>query len=216
LLWAAAFALVPGRAAASDALIKVCLQPLGQHDRRLLKATARGIEYLYGFPVELLAPTELPKSAYYPERGRYRAEKIVAFLDEKIVPKRDCKLIIGFTAVDISTTKDDKHKDWGILGLANIGGPSGVVSTFRVRRRASWRKQAQRIVKVANHELGHALGLEHINERACLMEDAAGTIATVDSESGLLCPTERRLLEEKQSFSPPANERFDWERVLGR
>ena len=130
-----------------------------------------------------------------------------------MVPGSGCDLVIGFTRADISTTKDDVT-DWGILGLAWVGGPSGVVSTYRIGRHVTRRGKAMRAVKVVNHELGHALGLEHHDGRGCLMEDAGGTVKTVDRESGLLCDDSRHAIEELKGIELPVHRRFEWERVL--
>ncbi|MBT8492649.1 MAG: hypothetical protein KJO07_06280 [Deltaproteobacteria bacterium] len=207
--------LAPTLAQAGDpARFRVCLKPLGRHDKAMLASAKRGIEYLYGASVHVLAPSPLPRKAYYKPRRRYRAEKLLHYLDDKVVPTSGCKFVMGFTAVDISTTKG-KHKDWGILGLAWIGGPSAVVSSYRVRKRASRRLQHQRVVKVVNHELGHALGSDHVRGRGCLMEDAAGTVKTVDRESGLLCDGTIRHLERRLGATLPVHKSFDWTKVLG-
>ncbi len=193
---------------------KVCLQPLGRHDAALLEVSKRGIEYLYGLAVEILPGVPLPKAAYYPPRRRYRADRLLDHLNV-LVAKTDCDLIMGFTSVDISTTKGS-HKDWGIFGLAFVGGPSGVVSSYRLRRRASRKKRKIRVVKVVNHELGHALGTGHVAGRGCLMADAAGTVKTVDAESGLLCDTTRRFFERRNGFSIPKRSAFDWPQLLAK
>ena len=124
---AAAIVLATAGTAAADQPkpFTVCVQPLGKHHRTLLPAIERGIEYLYGVRVKRLAHRPLPKKAYYKPRKRYRAEKILAYVDAKLAPvHRECDRIIAFTRVDISTSKPP-HVDWGIFGLATLDGPSG-------------------------------------------------------------------------------------------
>jgi archaemetzincin len=192
----------------------VCVQPLGKHHAELLPVIERGIGALYGVATRRLKPRPLPSSAYYKPRGRYRAEKILNHIDAKIVPAHpECNRIIAFTRLDISTP-NPPHVDWGIFGLATIGGPSGVVSTFRLRRRANRALLAKRAVKVVNHELGHTFGAPHIAEVGCLMEDGAGTIKTVDRETGLLCAGTRAVIERQTKIAVPRLERFDWAAVI--
>ncbi len=223
-------ALVPATAARAEqparhgkktlrdpASIEICMLPLGKYDKRLLTYSANGIRYLYGFTVRILEARAMPKSAYYAPRKRYRADKLLDYISDNVVPKHECFAIMGFTKHDISTTKG-KYVDWGILGLGLIGGPSGVVSSYRTRRgRASRRLSAQRTVKVVNHELGHVLGLDHYDDEAgCVMNDAKGTVKTVDKEKGILCAPSREYIEKTHGIRLPEFERFDWSQVLRR
>jgi archaemetzincin len=205
-----------GRASRGADSMTVCLLPLGKHDPRLMASAAAGIRHLYGFPVTVLPARDMPASAYYTPRKRYRADTILDYIVDEVAPGHDCFAIMGFTSHDISATKG-KHHDWGVLGLGLLGGPAAVVSTYRVKRGARARTQAMRTVKVVNHELGHVLGLDHHDrETDCLMNDGQGTIRTVDREKGLLCEASRADIEAAHGITLPWRERFDWSQVLAR
>jgi len=137
---------------------------------------------------------ELPAAAYYPPRRRYRAERLLDAL-EALEAESPGAGRLGLTSVDISTTKG-AHRDWGIFGLGSLGGDSAVVSTHRLRRGA--RDDAHlrlRVVSVAVHEVGHMLGLPHCEEPACVMNDAHGSIRSVDEGPAGLGPACMEHLE---------------------
>lgn len=163
----------------------VAIQPLGKVKAEDIAIVKAGMTALYAVSVEVLPEKPLPKVAYYPPRDRYKSDKI---LDVLAVEKPDGIVkIIGLTARDISTTKDE-IKDWGIFGQGQLGGVSCVVSTYRLRAgKASDKLFQERLVKVVNHELGHTFGLDHCPAEGCFMRDAGGKIATVDGESGKPC-----------------------------
>jgi archaemetzincin len=105
--------------------------------------------------------------------------------------------VVGLTEKDISTAKNGVD-NWGIMGLGYLDGRPCVVSTFRLNlhKDASSVLVMARLVKVVNHELGHTLGLDHCPNAGCLMEDAKGTIKTVDNEPGGFCPSCLEKLED--------------------
>ena len=180
----------------------------------MLLAAQRGIEELMGARVRALGPRPLPPAAFYAPRQRYRAEKLLAYLDQHVRPGTGCDYVIGMTARDISTTKGD-IPDWGIFGLGAMPGPVAVVSTFRLRGPHVTRHQiAVRVVKVFNHELGHNLGLDHCPTSGCLLQDARGSIRTVDSETGLPCAACRSRLRQVRGLAPPAKDSIDWDALL--
>jgi len=172
----------------------IALQPLGDLAAKEVAAAQAGILAVYAVEVRVVPKLALPPAAFYPPRQRYRAEKLLDFLGEDHGMGFEPVKIVGLTAVDISTTKDDV-KDWGVLGLGTLDGSTCVISTFRLgARKASATKRIERLIKVVNHEIGHTFGLEHCPTPHCLMEDAKGTIATVDAEDGGFCETCRRRL----------------------
>lgn len=203
----------PGPTKPAD--VTVCLQPvgtLGKADAALVAPIGRGIERVFGFTVRALPAIELPADAWYQPRKRYRAEIILDHLKADVMPDSGCTVVMGVAAVDISTTKDE-IEDWGILGLAYIDGGVGVVSSFRMKKgKPNRRKVIQRAIKVANHELGHVLGLPHMDGGPdCMMNDAHGTVRTVDREHGGMCDAERGPIEQKLGFALPASGALDWD-----
>jgi archaemetzincin len=166
--------------------LMLAIQPLGSVDTVIIDHVVKGITSLYEIDVAVLPHVEMPGKAYYEPGKRYRAEKILAYLDstgdfEKYT------MILGITKKDISTTKG-KYQDWGIFGLGYMPGRVCVISTYRLgRKKVSTQKFYKRLDKAVNHELGHNFGLDHCPNQGCLMEDARGTIKTVDNETGELC-----------------------------
>ena len=161
----------------------------------------------YPIDVRVLPCQELPKAAYYPPRKRYRAERLLAYLNHRM-PK-DGWRILGLTDVDISTTKDPVA-DWGVMGLGELPGTATVISSFRCRKKARNAAHAiERLSKVAVHEIGHTLGLPHCPTRGCLMEDAMGKVVTTDA-SATSARAAGRWPSRTASPSPSSPRRPGW------
>lgn len=176
---------------AEPAIPRIAIQPLGKVAPDVIQIIMHDLKALYRVEIEVLPMRELPASAYYKPRARYRAEKLLDSL-EKETPSKFSK-VIGITASDISTTKEDIF-DWGIFGLGQISGRPCVVSTFRLSRGVPRAKMLLRTGDVAGHEVGHTLGLQHCASPRCMMNDAEGKIQSVDESTRRPCETCRRLL----------------------
>jgi archaemetzincin len=200
---AAAFAFEVRRARAAEPQRRLLyIQPLGDElpaqDSALVKTS---LEALIGLSVTVLPGAPLPASAWYAPRRRYRADKLLDFLDLRL--PADGTRILGLTGSDISTTKGGVF-DWGVLGLGRLDGASSVISRFRCAMQSHGAVHArERLAKVAVHEAGHTLGLEHCPNRGCLMEDAEGHVATCDREYDF-CARCRKLLADAGRAVPAA------------
>lgn len=162
----------------------VALVVFGDVDIDVLTSAERSLRDNYKLVIDVRY-AELPEEAYYEERGRYRAELLLDFLEEKY-SRYD--RIVALTSEDISTTKDD-HDDWGIFGLGKKPGKSCVVSSYRLDgEEISEEKFKERVYKVVLHEYGHTTGLPHCEESdVCPMQDAQGKVSTVDGSQSVLC-----------------------------
>ncbi|MDF2189248.1 hypothetical protein [Paraflavitalea sp. CAU 1676] len=143
----------------------VVIQPLGEFPVHELNKVQEQIKRLHS-QVVVRPSIEIPATAYYEPRHRYRADSLIRYL--KQYGNADT-VVIGLISRDISTTKGG-IKDWGVMGLGYNPGYSCVVSTFRLSRT----NKEDQFYKVAIHELGHTQGLPHCVEKSCFMRDAEG------------------------------------------
>jgi len=165
-------------------MLFIDLQPFGEFDSCMLELEKKEIESFYSVKCRILPAIQLPGMSYYPPRNRYRADSLLDFLET--YKPGNINFIVGLTAEDISCTKEP-HADYGIFGLGFMPGHSCVISTYRLGKNVSHAKLKERLTKVVLHELGHNFGLDHCSTLNCLMEDAGGTIKSVDREQKAVC-----------------------------
>ncbi len=179
----------------------IVLVPLGSFPDDLLDTVEASLIRELEVEVVRHEPVPLPKDAWYQPRKRYRAEKLLEFLDQ--FGERHHK-VLGLTEVDISTTNGD-IPDWGIFGLGNMPGHAAVVSSKRLTRKPKQLRAGEslrervntRVGTIAVHEIGHTFGLDHCDEKQaeCVMLDAEGGIENTETSSGTFGPGCRAKLD---------------------
>ncbi len=169
--------------------LRIAILPLGQVESPQIQAVREGLSRQFKVETVALKARPLPSEAYYQSRNRYRADRILAYLDVKA---RGFDRVIAITQRDISTTYRD-HYDWGIVGLGRLGGYSCVVSTFRLKKPGTLTPQ-ERLRRSATHEIGHTFGLDHCPSPGCVMKDYGGKLKLMDQAGPVLCRSCRNLV----------------------
>jgi archaemetzincin len=175
------------------------IQPFKDFDSKVVDSIAISLKDLYGMEVQVAEEIDIPQNAFIDVKSpRYRADTLIRFLrDRKEIKNADFTL--GLIKQDISCTKysdfetktikspEYKYKDWGIYGLGFCPGPSCIVSSHRLKKGTNKENFIARMRKVSCHEVGHNLGLPHCPDEACIMQDAAESMSTVDGVKLHLC-----------------------------
>lgn len=160
----------------------IYIQPLGEVNQECINYLKTSIKEFYGYECVINPKLNLTKDVLATSRTRYEASKIL----NKYNTNQNVLII---TEKDIAYKKSEQYPEWGIFGLGLRPGKICVISTFRLKKKVTKETLLVRLKKVALHEIGHNLGLSHcINNKACMMNDANGTIQQVDREKIWFCP----------------------------
>lgn len=163
--------------------VTIKVVPLGKATTQFVTETYAAMKQVLP-QVVLLSKEEMPASAWYGPRKRYRADSLIHWLSSRANEK---ETYVGISMNDISTTKGDVF-DYGVMGLGFCPGNACVASNYRLKNKKDF-------IKVVIHELGHTTGLPHCPNKTCYMRDAEGGDHT-DKEKGF-CDDCRKHLVDK-------------------
>lgn len=150
-----------------------------------VKQVQQKIKQFYGIKTTVVKAT-MPEAASAHDRGRYKAEKILDYLQQQYPNKQ----VIALTSKDLCANKNGVPC-WGIFGLNYLGKPYSVSSVHRIKS-----DKTNLLSKVAIHEVGHSLGLPHCKSgNPCLMKDADSSIATIKRQPMKFCKSCSQMLK---------------------
>jgi len=136
----------------------------------------------------------LPKDSYNPEKDQFSAEKILNILREKEFKKFKPDKILGVTEIDI----DVRELNF-VFGLSEIGGRNCLISLHRLHPEfygeTNEKLFDERTLKEGIHELGHSFGLDHCENKKCVMH-FSNSIEEVDKKSSRFCEKCTKILSE--------------------
>ncbi len=176
----------------------IMILPLGEIEGEILKMLTYGLIDCFHKSVRVFTGPGIPRYAYWPDRGQYDADLIVAALaDSPLVA--DGTRILGITACDIFSGPLRF-----VFGLST--NECAVVSLFRLRpeqygQASSGHILSRRALTEAVHELGHTFGLSHCPDPRCAMYFSNSIIDT-DRKRPDFCPTHRKTLESNFRLDP--------------
>ena len=168
----------------------IYIQPLGKVEKTDINFVKSSVEHFYHYKCIIKPQVNFTKDILADSKSRYEANRILSKYNTS-------QNLLILTGKDIACANPERHStEWGIFGLGYRPGTTCVISTFRLKRKASAQLFHSRLTKVCLHEIGHNLGLNHCTsgDKRCLMNDAKGTIKEVDGEQIFLCVKCRKVI----------------------
>jgi archaemetzincin len=164
--------------------MKIFLKPLGKIEEKVLTAINQNLSRIFGCVTEMAAADEIPPRIFNGDRGQYNASLILDLLKTYKIPERS--KVLGIIDEDMYVPELNF-----VFGLADLNGTAAAISLLRLRQEyyglpADEQLFLDRVIKEANHELGHAFGLEHCTDSKCVMH-FSNSLQDTDIKQSTFC-----------------------------
>lgn len=176
----------------------VHLLPVGAIENYLLEYLRESIPSILPVECDILPFNLDPAPSYHAERQQFHSSEILQRL-QSLVRAKDWRFL-AITSVDLYIPIL-KY----VFGEAQIGGPSALVSTFRLRQEFYGLDRdetmlSERLLKESIHELGHTLDLHHCQDYRCVMA-SSHAVEWIDLRENTFCPDCQSRLESSAFLS---------------
>lgn len=147
--------------------------PVGEIDPLYLKIIAGAFLGELRTKSRILPPLDPPDYAFDKRRLQYNAGTMINQIET--LTFKGCRKIIALVDGDLFIPVFSF-----VLGEARMGGSSALVSLYRLQENPA------RAAKVALHEFGHLMNLDHCDQERCVMKFSKN-IEQLDSISSIFC-----------------------------